>query len=154
LWPDDESESIVGNIAVPGGLSRLIHGVPNEEVVGLDRFRPEDRPPVALSFVSYHLMVGIGIFFIVLTLTASLLRWRGTLFRKRWMMWLFVLAVIPAFVANEAGWVAAEVGRQPWIVYPPLVTDEAGEPVLDDAGRYQFDEQQGLRTSDGVSRAI
>ena len=76
------------------------------------------------------------------------------LFEQRWLLWVSVAAVIPAFVANEAGWVAAEVGRQPWIVYAPLVTDAAGEPVLDDEGFYQFDETQGLRTSDGVSKMI
>ena len=153
-WPDDTTESIGGNLAVRGGLSRLLYGAPDAEVIGLDRFRPEDRPPVAVSFFSYHLMVGIGGFFIAITLLATLLRWRGTLFSHRWLLWVFVAAVIPAFVANEAGWVAAEVGRQPWIVYPPLMRDTAGEPVQDAEGYFQFDESQGLRTSDGVSRAI
>jgi cytochrome d ubiquinol oxidase subunit I len=152
--PDAANETVRANIAVPGGLSRLLHGDPNAEVTGLDKFRPEDRPPVAVAFFSYHLMVGIGTFFIALTLLASFLRWRGALFDRRWLMWVFVAAVVPAFVANEAGWVAAEVGRQPWIVYPPLVRDAAGEPVVDAAGYYQFDATQGLRTSDGVSRAI
>jgi cytochrome d ubiquinol oxidase subunit I len=82
------------------------------------------------------------------------LRLRNRLFEQRWLLWVFVAAVVPAFVANEAGWVAAEVGRQPWIVYAPLVRDAAGEPVLDAEGFYQFDESQGLRTSAGVSRAI
>ena len=58
--PDDESETIRGNVSVPGGLSLLLHGDAKAEVIGLDRFRPEDRPPVAIAFFSYHLMVGIG----------------------------------------------------------------------------------------------
>jgi cytochrome d ubiquinol oxidase subunit I len=109
---------------------------------------------VALSFVSYHLMVGIGVFFIGLTLVASLSRLRGTLYSKRWLMWVFVFAVGPAFIANEAGWVAAEVGRQPWVVYPPLVTGDDGKPIQDAEGFYKFDETQGLRTKDGVSQAL
>jgi cytochrome bd ubiquinol oxidase subunit I len=152
--PDDASQSIRGNVAVPGGLSLLIHGDRNAEVTGLDRFRPEDRPPVAIAFFSYHIMVGIGGFFVALTLLASWLRWRNRLFGMRWLLWTFVAAVIPAFVANEAGWVAAEVGRQPWIVYAPLVADADGQPVVDADGHYQFDESQGLRTTAGVSRAI
>lgn len=152
--PDDEAETIRGDVSIPGGLSLLLHNDPQAEVIGLDRFRPEDRPPVAIAYVSYHLMVGIGTFFIGLTLLASYLRLRGTLFDKRWLMAIFVAAVVPAFVANEAGWVAAEVGRQPWIVYAPLVRDAEGLPVRDADGHYQFDESQGLRTTDGVSRAI
>jgi cytochrome d ubiquinol oxidase subunit I len=84
-------------------------------------------------------MVGIGVLFIVSTLYASFLRYRGTLFETRWLLWYFVFAVILAFAANEAGWVAAEVGRQPWIVYPTLID---GQLV------------GGLRTSDGISEAV
>lgn len=153
-WPDDETESIRGNVSIPGGLSMLLFSDPKAEVIGLDRFRPEDRPPVAISFVSYHLMIGIGTFFIGFTLLAMFLRMRNKLFDKRWLLWLSVVAVVPAFVANEAGWVAAEVGRQPWIVYAPLIMDDSGEPALDEEGYYQFDETQGLRTTDGVSKVI
>jgi cytochrome d ubiquinol oxidase subunit I len=152
--PDDETGTIRGNLNVPGGLGLLLFNDSRAEVIGLDRFRPEDRPPVAVAFFSYHVMIGIGVFFIVLTLGASWLRWRGTLFERRWLMWTFVAAVVPAFIANEAGWVAAEVGRQPWIVYAPLVRDADGEPVVDADGFFQFDETQGLRTTAGVSRAI
>jgi cytochrome d ubiquinol oxidase subunit I len=152
--PDNETESIRGNIAIPGGLSRLLTGDPKADIVGLDRFRPEDRPPILVAFFSYHLMVGIGTFFVGITSVASLLRWRGTLFHHRWLLWVFVAAVIPAFLANEAGWVAAETGRQPWIVYPPLLRDAAGEPLVDSNGYFQYDESQGLRTNDAVSRAI
>jgi cytochrome d ubiquinol oxidase subunit I len=76
------------------------------------------------------------------------------LFEQRWLLWLSVFAVIPAFVANEAGWVAAEVGRQPWIVYAPLITDDTGDPILDENDYYQFDESQGLRTTNAVSKMI
>ena len=77
-WPDEEAETIRGNLSVPGGLGMLLFSDPDKEVIGLDRFRPEDRPPVATSYLSYHLMVGIGSFFGGFTLLASLLRWRGS----------------------------------------------------------------------------
>jgi cytochrome d ubiquinol oxidase subunit I len=156
VWgaPDDDAQAVRGNLAVPGGLSWLLFNDAEREVIGLDRFRPEDRPPVAVSFYSYHLMVAIGGFFVVITLSASVLRMGDALYGRRPLMWLFVLAVIPAFVANEAGWVAAEVGRQPWVVYPPLVRDGSGQPVRDAEGYFQFDESQGLRTRDGASVVV
>jgi cytochrome d ubiquinol oxidase subunit I len=70
-------------------------------------------------------MVALGMFFIGLTLLAAFFHWRGTLFRKRWLLWVFVFAVIGPYIANQAGWVAAEVGRQPWIVYGLLRTSDA-----------------------------
>jgi cytochrome d ubiquinol oxidase subunit I len=82
------------------------------------------------------------------------LRWRGTLFEKRWMMWLFVVGVVGPFVANQAGWMAAEVGRQPWIVHPNVVRDAAGEPLFDAAGMLQYNLAEGLLTRDGVSTSI
>jgi cytochrome d ubiquinol oxidase subunit I len=99
-------------------------------------------------------MLGIGVFFIGLTLLATGLRFANSLFERRWLMWVFVFAVIPAFVANEAGWVAAEVGRQPWIVYAPFELNDSGERVVNDAGQFVYAEENGLRTSEGVSAVI
>lgn len=152
--PEDSSESIRGNVSVPGGLGLLLSGDPQQEVIGLDKFRPEDRPPVAISYFSYHLMVGIGMFFIALTLWGCLQQVRGKLFQQRGLLWVFVAAVIPAFVANESGWVAAEVGRQPWIVYPPFVTSDAGESQTDNEGHFMYDETAGLRTTEAVSAVV
>ena len=67
----------------------------------------------------------LGMFFIGLTLLACLLWWRGVLFQQRWLLWIFVFAVIGAVAANEAGWVSAETGRQPWIVWHLLKTSDA-----------------------------
>ncbi|MDZ4656492.1 MAG: cytochrome ubiquinol oxidase subunit I [Bythopirellula sp.] len=153
-FPDEKTETVRGNIAIPGGLSMLLFNDPDASVIGLDRFREEDRPPVAISFFSYHIMIGIGVFFIGITVLATVLRLRDSLFQRRWLMWVFVWAVIPAFIANEAGWVAAEVGRQPWIVYPPFETTETGERLINDAGQFVYKEQDGLRTTKAVSAAI
>ena len=152
--PDSHSETIRGNIAIPGGLSTLIFDDPDASVIGLDKFREEDRPPVAISFFSYHVMIAIGMFFIGITVLATVLRFFNSLFERRWLLWVFVVAVIPAFIANEAGWVAAEVGRQPWIVYPSFELDDAGQPRLDEEGHYVYDEMSGLRTTKAVSAAI
>jgi cytochrome d ubiquinol oxidase subunit I len=148
-------------------LSLLLHSKRDQPVAGLDRFRPEDRPPVLVPFVSYRLMVGLGTFFVALTLLASWKRWRGTLFETRWLLWVFVFAVAGPAIANQAGWVAAEVGRQPWVVHPPLVRDAAGEPVVGEDGRYRYattvvtmpdgstrEVVAGLRTADGVSEVV
>lgn len=152
-WPDRVEKRIDWNLAIPGMLSFLIHDRFDAPVIGLDRFRPGDRPPVRLSYLSYHLMVGVGLFFIALTLLASFLLWRGSLYRQRWLMWVFVFAVLGAVGANQAGWVAAEVGRQPWIVYPPVPHENGALAVAED-GMVRYDESLGLRTTDGVSKAI
>ncbi|MHC4414681.1 MAG: cytochrome ubiquinol oxidase subunit I [Planctomycetota bacterium] len=140
-WPDEHNGVVRAGLAVPGLLSFILHGDFNEPVPGLDSLTDAyGSPPVWLSFQSYHLMVLFGSLLAVAALYASWCRWRGTLFRKRWLLWCFVFAVGPAFAANELGWVAAEVGRQPWIVYPVPGADG----VL--AG--------GLRTSDALSEAV
>jgi cytochrome d ubiquinol oxidase subunit I len=90
----------------------------------LDRFEP-DVPPVAVTFYSFHLMAGLGMLFVALTVYALWRRFRGDLFQKRWLLRIFVFAVIGPFAANEVGWVSAEVGRQPWIVYNQLKTSAA-----------------------------
>lgn len=139
-WPDQDAREVKFALAIPGMLSWLVHGDVEGEIRGLNDLEEDwGMPPVWLTFQSYHLMVGIGFLFIVTTVWASILRWRGTLFEKRWFLWYFVFAVIPAIVANEAGWVAAEVGRQPWIVYPTVVDGAV---------------TGGLRTSEGLSEAV
>jgi cytochrome bd ubiquinol oxidase subunit I len=122
--PDSKSKVMRFNVEIPGLLSFLAHGDFDKPVSGLDQFEP-DTPPVALPFYSFHIMVGLGMYFIALTIFALWCRMRGTLFQKKWLLWIFVFSVIGPFAANELGWVAAEVGRQPWIVYNQLRTSEA-----------------------------
>lgn len=152
--PDGEQETIWMNVAIPGGLSFLLHENFHEEVIGLDKFKPEDRPPVKIPYFAYHIMIGTGVGLSALMICSAFWLWRGTLFERRWVLWLFVASILPAIAGNEAGWVATEVGRQPWIVQAPLVTDEHGERVLDEQGRFAYEESLGLRTNDAVSKAI
>lgn len=139
---------------IPGGVSLLLHGDRKAEVIGLDRIKPEYRPPVTPSYFSFRAMAGLGMFFIVVTLYACWSRWRGTLFDKRWLLWIFVFAVAGAVAANELGWAAAEVGRQPWIVHPNLVRDSAGQPVMDAEGFLQYRLEEGLLTRNAVSESV
>jgi cytochrome d ubiquinol oxidase subunit I len=152
--PDEEEERVRFNIAIPGGLSFLIHWDFEQPVVGLDRFRPEDRPPVLISYASYHIMIALGMAFIALTVLASFLHWRGKLYDTRWLMWVFVFAVLGPLVANQLGWVAAEVGRQPWIVHPPVEWTADGDVVVGPNGVVVYDEGLALRTEDAVSTSV
>ncbi len=124
-WVDKESQTVTG-IGLPGGLSFLIHGDFKEPVKGLNAF-PEDERPGAVNaiFQFYHIMIAIGMFLIALSLYAGWQWWRGKLFEKRWLMWVFVWAVILPQIANQTGWFAAEMGRQPWVVYGLLRTSDA-----------------------------
>jgi cytochrome d ubiquinol oxidase subunit I len=129
LWlfgvPNLEEHTVDYGLAVPGGLSMLVHFDPAHEMPGLLEIPPEDWPNVALVFQTYHLMLTIGVFFLGLTTLAWVLHARGALFRQRWLLWVFVVALLPAYLGNQVGWISVEVGRQPWIVQGLLRTDEA-----------------------------
>ncbi len=153
-WPDQAGQQMRFNLAMPGGLSFLVHESFAEPVVGLDQFRLEDQPPVLVPYFSYRLMVAVGMGLIALTLLASWLRWRGVLYERRWLLWIFVLAILPAIFANHAGWVAAEVGRQPWVVQSPVQWNDDGTLAVGDEGVFVYDEGQGLRTANAVSPAV
>jgi cytochrome bd ubiquinol oxidase subunit I len=120
-----KEQRVKWGFAIPGLLSLFVHEDSRVPVSGLDKIPPRDWPPVAATFHSFHLMVWLGVLFVVMTLLALFFYWRGTLFRKRWLLWSFVLAVPLPFAANQLGWVLAEVGRQPWVVYGLLRTSDA-----------------------------
>ncbi len=122
--PNVEERRVDYEIAVPGMLSALVHFDPSVPVQGLDQVPREDWAPVGVTFQSYHMMVALGFFFIGVTLLASFLWWRGMLFQQRWLLWIFVFAVVGPYIANQTGWVTAEVGRQPWIVWGLMRTAE------------------------------
>jgi cytochrome d ubiquinol oxidase subunit I len=116
-WVDEKNERFLFNVEIPGMLSWLAHGDMNAPVTGLNEFKPEDRPPVNLSFQFFHLMVAVGFGMILIAVLGLLYFWEDSLFEKRWLLWMLVLSVLGPQIANQAGWFAAEVGRQPWIVY-------------------------------------
>ncbi len=132
LWgvPDDETKSVRYGVAIPRLLSFLVYDNLTTPVPGLDTVPRDEWPPINLSFQSYHLMVALGLYFIALTLLCTFFLWRGTLWEKRWLLWVCVFSVVGGFAANQLGWVAAEVGRQPWIVWGQLRTDAALSKVV------------------------
>jgi cytochrome d ubiquinol oxidase subunit I len=86
-------------------------------VIGLDAFAPEDRPPVQTSFLFFHGMVAVGMAMILIAALGLLYFLEDSFFEKRWLLWILVFSVLGPQIANQLGWFAAEVGRQPWIVY-------------------------------------
>jgi len=129
-WVDEKNETIRGGVAIPGMLSWLTYGDASKPVQGLRETPPEDRPPVNWSFQFYHGMVGIGFGMIAVAALGYFYFWRGTLVEKRWMLWVLVLATLGPQLANQLGWFAAEVGRQPWIVYGLMRTSEGLSAVV------------------------
>ncbi len=129
LWvfgiPDEEAQRVRFGIPIPGLLSFLVHESFSEPVTALDSFPQDERPPVQIPFQSYHLMIAVGMFSVVLTLLGVVYRVGGSLFERRRLLWVFVFAVLGPYVGNQTGWIAAEVGRQPWVVYGQLRTDQA-----------------------------
>jgi cytochrome d ubiquinol oxidase subunit I len=123
--PNPQNRSIENPIALHGLLSFLIYGTTSAEVKGLDAFPREDWPSnISLVFFTYHIMAGLGTIFVAVMAICSFLLWRQKLFESRWALWILLLCVPLPYVANTAGWVAAEAGRQPWIVYGLMRTNE------------------------------
>ncbi len=127
--PDVEQMKIDNPISIHGLLSFLTYKRWNAEVKGLAEF-PRDTWPdnIPLLYYSYHVMVGLGTMFIAVAGLAAYKLWRGTLFRSRWMLWILMLAFPFPYIANTAGWITAEVGRQPWLVYGLMRTVQGLSP--------------------------
>jgi cytochrome d ubiquinol oxidase subunit I len=117
-------------VKIPKLLSLLIHFDPQAEVIGLNEFPEEERPPVFLPFMSYHIMILLGMLFILISVIGLVLMARRKLWTSRWYLSLLLFAFPLPLLANEFGWIAAEVGRQPWAVYKVLKTADAASKVV------------------------
>jgi cytochrome d ubiquinol oxidase subunit I len=136
--PDTERGEIDNVVGVPGALSVLTHRRWNTPVRGLNTFPADQRPDnVALLYYSYHLMVGLGTIFIAMMVLASVWLWRGRLHSCRPLLWAMLLAVPLPYIANIAGWMTAEIGRQPWLVHG-LMRTAAGTSHRVSAGNGLF----------------
>ena len=129
--PDMEKMRIDNPFHIPKLLSFLTHYSWNAEIKGLPAF-PKDQWPtnVPLLYFSYHIMVGLGTIFIAIMFLAAFLLWRKKLFTSRWALWILMLSFPFPYIANTAGWMTAEVGRQPWLVYNLLRTVEGPSPTV------------------------
>ncbi len=136
--PDIEGQKIDNPIAVNRVLSFLIYGTSAAEVQGLDSY-PKDQWPTTLPllFYAYHIMAGLGTYFAVLMAVSVFLLWRGKLYTTRWLLWPILLSFPLPYIANTAGWMTAEIGRQPWLVYN-LIRTAGGESSTVGAGTTLF----------------
>lgn len=124
-WVDKEAQKTYG-LGIPGGTSFLLYQDFNTPVTSLNDIKPENRPStINAIFQFYHIMIAIGMALIGLTLFSCFYWWKGSLFEKKWLMWLFVPSVLLPQIANQAGWFTAELGRQPWVVYDLLRISDA-----------------------------
>jgi cytochrome bd ubiquinol oxidase subunit I len=128
-WVDEDAGTTHG-IAIPGMLSWLATGDTSATVTGLNDIPADERPPVHFTFQLFHLMVAVGFALIGLALWAAFALWRKNLGDSRVLLWALVVSVLGPQIANQAGWWAAEVGRQPWIVWKLLRTSDALSAVV------------------------
>ena len=127
--PDVGKRRLDNPLEIPAMLSFLTYRRWTANVRGLDAF-PEDQWPdrIELLYYSYHVMVGLGTIFIAVTVIAVLLLWRKRLFNSRWMLWVLMLSAPLPYIANTAGWMTAELGRQPWLIYGLMRTLQGASP--------------------------
>ena len=127
--PDVPARKLDNPLEIPDMLSFLTYRQWKANVKGLADF-PEDLWPdrIPLLYYSYHVMVGLGTIFIAVMVMAALLLWRGKLYSTRWIQWLLMLCVPLPYIANTAGWMTAELGRQPWLIYGLMRTAAGVSP--------------------------
>jgi cytochrome d ubiquinol oxidase subunit I len=129
--PDMEKQRLDNAIVVPKALSFITYQRWDAHVKGLDAFPKEVQPDnIPLLYYSFHIMVGLGTIFIVIMLLAAIWLWRGWLFQANWLLWIIMLSFPLPFVANTAGWMTAEFGRQPWLVYGLFLRANGSSPTV------------------------
>ncbi len=129
--PDMDKLRMDNPLHVPKLLSFLTYYRWEAEVKGLDAFQRDQWPDnIPLLYYSYHIMVGLGTIFIAVMVIAALLLWKRKLYGARWLLWILLLSFPFPFIANTAGWMTAELGRQPWLVYGLMRTVEGISPTV------------------------
>ncbi len=124
--PDVENREVDFAIRIPGMLSFLAHGNLDAEVIGLDQFPEEEWPPVLITHIAFQIMVGAGFLMMFVGLLYLYFYWKKKqLLFRNWFLWLVGICTPLGFIAVEAGWTVTEVGRQPWIIYEIMKTEEA-----------------------------
>lgn len=129
--PNTKNETLDYQIGIPKLLSLLTYHDSNATIIGLDQFSKKDWPNVPMVFQSYHLMIWMWGLMFLFSILAVILWKKGTLFNKPWMLRSLVLSVIFPQIANQVGWIVAEMGRYPWIVYNLLrISDGLSKSVV------------------------
>ncbi len=128
-WVDEKNEQVKG-LKLPGFLSLLVYRNFNTPIMGFDQIPPDERPPVNIVFQTYHLMILMWSLMALVTIFSFVLWKKRKLAQSKWVLWALIISVIFPQIANEAGWMTAEIGRQPWIVYGLLRTHEGVSPTI------------------------
>jgi cytochrome d ubiquinol oxidase subunit I len=129
--PDVQDRKLDNPVQVRGILSVLAFGAWHSNVPGLNAYATDQWPTnIELLYYAYHIMVGLGTLFILLMAASALRLARGRLSSTRWMLWMLMLAFPFPYIANTAGWLTAELGRQPWLVYGIMRTDNGASPMV------------------------
>jgi cytochrome d ubiquinol oxidase subunit I len=124
--PDVANErNSIEMFGIPNGLSLLAYHNADAEVKGLRDFPKEERPPVLPTFLSFRAMVGLGSLFILLTFLGWVLARKNRLEQSPLFLKIMLYAIPLSYITTQIGWIVAEVGRQPWIVYGLLKTSDA-----------------------------
>jgi cytochrome d ubiquinol oxidase subunit I len=128
-WPDQETQSNRFEIRIPHGASLILTHELDGEVKGLNEVPRADQPPVLPVFWAFRVMVGLGFLMLAIAAWGLWLRRGGRLYENRWLQRACVAAIPAGFIATVAGWITAEVGRQPFTVYGLLRTADSVSPV-------------------------
>jgi cytochrome d ubiquinol oxidase subunit I len=128
--PDPWAQRNPFAIEVPRLGSFIASGNWTAKEIGLEAFPPDERPPVIIPFFAFRIMVGMGLIMVAVSWIGLLLIWRGRLEGARWFLWAAFLSFPTGFIAVLCGWYTAEVGRQPWVIYHILRTEDAITPSL------------------------
>ena len=129
-WPDQQAEVTRWAVEIPYLGSLILTHELNGTVRGLKEWAHDDRPPAAILFWSFRIMVGIGLLMLLVVTTATWLRWNGRLYDSAWFLRICEACIPLGFAAVIAGWITTEVGRQPWVIYHLLRTADAVTPSL------------------------
>lgn len=127
--PSSAQERTLLSVGVPGMLSWLVHGDTGAKIQGLRDFAPADRPPVLATYWSYRVMIFLAGWFVLLVLWGGYLLLKGRVYTHRGFLKAALYSMVLPVIANEFGWFAAEIGRQPWVVQGLLRTGEAVSPL-------------------------
>lgn len=136
--PDPQNRRLDNPLVVPRALSFLTYRQWKAEVKGLDSFPQRDWPDkIPLLYYSYHVMVGLGTIFLAVMAVSAWLLWRERLYQSRGTLWALMLCLPLPYIANTAGWITAELGRQPWLIYGLMRTPAGVSPQVS-AGNVWF----------------
>ena len=140
-WVDEQSQEVVTPFSIPGGTSFLATGTWDTEFPGLNELAQTEQfagldpatAPVNFVFQTYHLMVAMFGAICLICLLALIFTFRkGKIVKMRWLQWLCVISPVFPFIAIQAGWFTAEVGRQPWVVYPSMTSPDGVSLLVQD----------------------